>query len=206
MTFNDDLKQMRDIFEDTEKQFIEFTSIVPIDNPSETYSTRLYALLHNICGQIESLMKIYCTEMKLKYTSKNFPSYFQALNSNKMLENQKVLLIKTKSVINPFCPKDQSTEWWQSYNDTKHQLPQGLKQGNLGNTISALAGLYILHSMKKYFDWGIPFEKLLNSNNWENKDEKTVDDTLIQYLMGKEGISKNFYNLSQYVGDKDGLK
>lgn len=206
MTFESDLEQMKEIYEDTERQFIEFTRIIPIDNPYETYSTRLYSLLQHICGQIESLMRIYCDQMNLKYDSRKFPSYFETLNSNKMLENQKILLIKTKSIIQPFLPKGISTEWWHNYNDTKHQLPNGLKQGNLGNTILALAGLYLLHTMKKYLQWEMPPEKLLDHRHWQNEDEKISDKLLIHHLRTSEGISKIFYNLTHYFGNEQGLK
>ena len=43
--------------------------------------------------------------------------------------------------------KDELPAWWKKYNETKHKLPSGYKEGNLQNTCTALAGLYSLHAL-----------------------------------------------------------
>ena len=39
--------------------------------------------------------------------------------------------------------------WWNAYNDSKHDLPEGYRTGNIENTYLALAGLYLLHVMMR---------------------------------------------------------
>lgn len=51
------LEGMRELYLDSEKQFIEFSETVPyIDNSWYIHSPRLYSLLLAVCDQIESLM------------------------------------------------------------------------------------------------------------------------------------------------------
>jgi len=37
--------------------------------------------------------------------------------------------------------------WWDAYNDTKHQFYEKMENANLGNALTALAGLFLLNSL-----------------------------------------------------------
>jgi hypothetical protein len=92
-------------------------------------------------------MKQLLSELNLKPKKDDFPSRYKILNSNKGLSFQRVLLVPARKVYRPFNDDETSHEWWLGYNNTKHSLPDGIRQGNLKNTINALAGLYILHNI-----------------------------------------------------------
>jgi len=180
MTTREDYNKMLDFYIETEKQFLDFIRIIPLDNNQNTYSPLLYNILQSSCGQVENLLRMICDKAGLQYTEKNFPSYHSQLNSKKMLEKQTVLLLKTKKKYNPFMI-DQgfiTPFWWRGYNDTKHDLPNGLKQGNLENTINALSSVYILHCVARYAHYSV---HVIDDSLWYSTDPLyTVSGELVR--------------------------
>jgi len=163
----DFLDEMRWIYLSTEQQLLEFEKIIPLNNPDETYSPRLYSILQLTCSQIESMMKRFVSELNLKPKKDDFPSRYHTLNFKKGLSFQKVLLVPARKVYMPFNEDNSSHEWWIGYNNTKHSLPEGIQQGNLKNTINALAGLYILHNIGFVLSLGKE-KDALDPDNWES--------------------------------------
>ena len=66
MNFEKDLRHMRDSYFELERQFIEISRIIPLDNPSDTYSPRLYDILQTSCGQVENLLRLICDKLELE--------------------------------------------------------------------------------------------------------------------------------------------
>lgn len=83
-----------------------------------------------------------------------------------MLEFQAINLLNSTSVYSPFVIDEnkESPNWWKGYNDTKHKLPAGYKQGNLDNTTNALAAAYALNCLFAYTE--ILGEKIMEKEKW----------------------------------------
>ncbi len=164
--YNDNIEKMQNFYLDTERQFIELSYIIPLDNDVKTYSPRLYNIFQSTCGQILNMGKIICDRIGLKYKKDDFPTFYSILNSKRLLEKQRVIVIPIKKEVFPFEINGRKIpHWWSKYNNTKHKLPKGLYEGNIGNTINALAALYLLHGMSYYVKHHIPVE-FLEPKKW----------------------------------------
>lgn len=203
--FAEKISTMYDFYTDLERQFLELSFIIPLDNPDRTYSPRLYDILQSACGQVENMSRILCDKLNLKYSKKNkkFPTYYGLLNQKGMLESQIVYVVKTKQVIKPFVITSGKTpDWWRGYNDTKHELPEGILQGNIKNTIHALSALCALHRISYS---AYPQLPILNGKNWyqqfpiERMDPITLKHTLKEQV---PVLSPNmmFYCLTNFGG------
>ena len=135
-------QRMMDLYMYTERQFLEFDEIVPMmTNEHTVNSPKLYFTLLTTCGQIESVMnKIYYILYGYIPKKFNFYEYYKKLNESKVLEQLSVKVMKTESTCTPFS----DVSWWHSHNEAKHEMPVGIKQGTISNTVSALAALYLL--------------------------------------------------------------
>ena len=188
---------------ETERQFIEISRIIPLDNTSDTYSPRLYDILQSSCGQVENLLRLICDKLELKYDKKKFPSYYRTLNQTGILERQTIAMIVGKLAYKSFeldCSKE-TPFWWKAYNDTKHSLPEGYKEGNLRNTIFALTGVYALNCIAAYSYH--TKKKILDNDEW--KEESSISlNTLISIPEASwderdlRPKSQIFYPLSYY--------
>lgn len=150
-----------------EDSFIELTRIVPLDNPELTYSPRLYEILQSICSSIEGLSIIMSDELQLKPEQKKFPYIYEKLNEKGILDMQTLDMFKLPGgkIYTPLTKTGKhNPKWWDDYNDTKHELPEGLKAGNIGNTPIALAGLFALHVMAHYLHYAQ--KDYLNPKHW----------------------------------------
>jgi|CXWL01.1.fsa_nt_gi hypothetical protein len=177
--FEKDLKVMRESYFELERRFIEISRIIPLDNPPETYSPRLYDILQTSCGQVENLFRLICNKLNLELRIKpRFMDYYNTLNETKILEIQHADYLSANKVFLPFnlVEKKIPPFWWLAYNETKHKLPAGYKQGNLTNTMNALSGVYLLQCLATYsLHWD---SKILEYDEW--MDERSISiNTLI---------------------------
>jgi len=182
MGFEDDIRIMRESYYELERRFIEISRIIPLDNSGDTYSPRLYDILQTSCGQVENLLRLICDKLELNYGDcPDFPKYYDVLNNTGVLERQIMDYFSSQYVCDPFkLEQNKSTPfWWRSYNKTKHNLPEGYKEGNLKNTIYALAGVYALHCMATYcFHAG---KQILDNGQWMEESGislKTLQPTI----------------------------
>ena len=201
MTFQDDWDEMLSFYFETERDFVELSRIIPLGNNPETYSPKLYNILQSSCGQVESMMRIICDKFNISHTKKpDFPELYKLLNQNHILELQTIDLIKRKTAYRPFVLEagKESPNWWSSYNGTKHGLPQGLKSGNIGNTILALCGLYALHCMTHYSRYSLG--NFFDSKSWhvETSTIMTVNGEIVRHALDERPKSKIFYSLVYY--------
>src|SRR5438094_2572889 len=150
MTFQNDMEKMRELYLQTEREFIELSYVIPLDNQSKTYSPRLYNILLGACGQVESMLRLLCKQLHLRVKKRDFPSYYNKLNSYGMLANQKIFYQYRNIEIFPLVKIQRVPDWWDSYNKSKHKLPSGIKQGNIKNTLASLSALYALHIVAFY--------------------------------------------------------
>jgi len=199
MEFKDARQVMSNFYYYTEKQFKEFIDIVPLINSPITYSPILYNVLQSSCGQIENMLRLLCDKFELKYSDKNFPTYYKLLNEDEILESQKVILLKESGEIEPFkINSDSETpRWWRGYNDTKHNLPEGLQEGNLGNVTSAMAGLFSLHCFTYYAQFSS--SDILKKPKWYELDPIFTDyGEPIRTTLDSLPKSDLFYSIYRY--------
>ena len=144
MHFDEQLRSMKEIYLDIERQLKELSYVIPLNNQLDTYSPRFYSILQYTCAQVHSMLKMISKELDIKIKSDKFPEYYEALNKDGMLNKQQIFVIERKQMINPF-EQGKKPDWWIGYNSTKHGLPEGVKDGTLGNVINALAATFILY-------------------------------------------------------------
>ena len=194
--------QMLAAYDEEELQFLEFNRLVPISgNSPETFSIRLYDILQSTCGQVESMMRIICDRLDLEYPKHpKFPDLFNTLNKDGLLREQIINSIKGNDAFWPWeLHNDYVPKWWKEYNDTKHNLPDGFKSGNIGNTIRALAALYSLHCIAYYIHLDID-HSVLKLENW-NREIGVSTNMYNEVLEKKEDPrprSALFYNLLKF--------
>ena len=164
MDTNDKLLLFEEYYNYLESSFTDVVRIIPLENNPETFSPRLYEILHSVCSQIEGVLKLMCNEMCIKYT--NFPKTYKKLNRGKAISKQEMVLrsrpkwksirpfqcdfachCRTNDDEHPCGQNDKTPKWWDAYNTSKHDLPEGYKMGTIENTYLALASLYALQSM-----------------------------------------------------------
>ena len=204
MSFQEDISSMRESYYELERRFIEISRIIPMDNSGDTYSPRLYDILQTACGQVENLLRLICDQLQLDYgDNPDFPKYYDTLNNSGILERQIVDYFVGKLVCKPFhVESDQrSPFWWRAYNQTKHKLPQGYKEGNLKNTIHALTGVYALQCIAVYSIHA--GTKILDNGEWMEQEAlslKTLLPTIVPSWINEDvrPHSKIFYPVSYY--------
>jgi hypothetical protein len=201
MTFQDDWNEMLVFYFETEKDFIDLSRIIPLGNNPDTYSTKLYNILQSSCGQVENMMRIICDKFNLPRSDRpKFLELYKLLNQNHILEMQTIDVMKGKNAYRPFIlnSTQEARNWWLSYNDTKHNLPQGLKAGNIGNTLLALCGLYALHCMAHYSRYALA--NFFDSKSWHTQTSTamTVNGEIVRTALDDRPKSELFYALTYY--------
>src|SRR5579885_3105939 len=187
MTFEQELEKMQNFYLYTDREFNELSQIIPLDNKLETYSPRFYNILQSTCGQVENICRILCEKLQLRPSKSNFASYYSELNVDGMLEKQAVYLIKKNEVKMPFkITSNKTPDWWQNYNDTKHKLPDGILQGNIGNTINALSALYSLHRIAFHVRFEANPIRVLCKKHWYESWIADARDLLTRRIMKYE--------------------
>jgi len=206
MEFKDARKVMLNFYYYTEKQFKEFIDIVPLINSPITYSPIMYNVLQSSCGQIENLMRLLCDKFELRYSEKNFPTYYKLLNNDGVLERQKIILLKESGETEPFKIDSnfETPRWWRGYNDTKHNLPEGLQEGNLGNVTGAISGLYALHCFVYYAQFSS--SDILEKSKWYDIDPLfTNEGEPIKTTLDNLPKSDLFYSVFRFNAGGAGL-
>lgn len=199
--YKDAMNAFLDLYMTTEKQFIDFDEIVPHDhNPDTVYSPGLYSILQSSGSQVDGLFRVIVHELGLSPKAMNFPKFYDALNSKGLLTTLKVVTRRSHRTLHPFTTN--RPDWWKAYNDSKHNLPEGLYEVNLGRTLDALGGVFLLLyiglaclgrttpgtnvlNRTDFPDW------ILNASLWEDFEKpllSTPDQTLIVHR-GSSSIS-----------------
>lgn len=206
MSTTDDISEMLAAYYQTEHQLIELNRIISVDNKPETFSPRLYNILGDSCNQVENMLRLICDQLGLDYPKNNahFPDFYEKLNQTGIMRIQTIDLLIGKKAYLPFIIEEgkKTPDWWRAYNDTKHNLPEGYKQGNLHNTLCAVSAAYSLHCLSAYVgEYG---KDVLNKEWWhtlESTGVKTrqefpeVSDNTRSDFIPK---SKIFFNVAYY--------
>lgn len=164
------------IFEDIERDLLEFLSYIPLEyypglKRKEIHSPKLENMLMIIGSRIDSFFRYWDIVLRknLEKIRKDksvrklsFGSY-KAIEDDIKLNNTEVILSHTGEIIKPFYnwikdfPEDLSEYdeerhgplWIKAYNNVKHFGYFDRNLGNLDNAVKALAALFVLNCTKK---------------------------------------------------------
>lgn len=204
----DRILALRRLYVESEREFIEFTNIIPVDrNPYEVYSPRLWPILLSVGSQVDGMLKLLIEEFNLDVKSNKFPAMREALNTEGMLTAQKITLKEKLEPFNPFA--EDNLDWWNAYNATKHDLPEGIYKATLGNTIQALGVLFILNHIGNILFMRMspltnvskdPTDMILMKESWQDFEEefrKAPDDPSVK-VGSMELIPRQLANLQPF--------
>ena len=204
--FQKQRNKMLNFYFETEKQFLDLIRIIPLDNKSDTYSPLFYNILQSSCSQVGNMLKLILDKFQLQYEKPNFPEFYNTLDQNRILQRQAVNLVNTLTIYHPFEIEENfdSPFWWRRYNSTKHNLPEGLKEGNILNTVNSLGAIYALHSMAYYAQHAT--DNFFESSHWMEQDVMlTGDGQLVRNSLDPIPKSELFYAMSRYNESGAGL-
>ncbi len=185
-------------YKDLERQFENFLEYVPyLDGNEKTYSFRLLNIFLSIGGYIDSAFKemARCPELIeedlckeiLKRSNDRLGIIVSGIRAFDEIYN-----ITSKSVIFKSSKRTQITpfnqskpEWWNFYNDLKHDVSISLKKANLQNVRDALAGAFLLNvihapSSRRLFKYGLIKPKYPPEHKWENTDSINAESICSQ--------------------------
>jgi hypothetical protein len=179
------LYQFCKLYAESEIEFLEFEKTVPYSiDTARTYSPKLRPILQTVCTDIEGILKFLTRFLKLKPAQEKLEFMFKELNSKNMLSIQKVSHRECLITLTPFTFTTKVPPWWTAYNQTKHNLPDGVKCATMGNTINALGALLILLQTSRILIELDDNNWIMDSNNW-NDNEKSFYESYrrLQYSL-----------------------
>ena len=146
-------------YKDLERQFESFLDYVPYLKVNEnTYSFRLANILLGIGGYIDSAFKEMarsnmfagvesCKEILKRAEDKSgiIVSAIRAFDEIYGISSKQVIFkcLPERIPITPF--EGDKPEWWDFYNDIKHDITPSFSKANLKNVRDALAGAFLLN-------------------------------------------------------------
>jgi len=201
MTLQGDRFAMEDAYFFDERRLMELGHTIPFNNLNETFSPALYDILQSLCNQVSNIMRILCEHFELDVEGNRFPSYYNVLNRDHVLEKQVVDCAFKDTVYTPFVLRDseEAPFWWTKYNATKHKLPQGYVEGNLINTLHAVTASYALNCMMYYADATPRSTDFFNNDAWIIQDSLAMKrKEFVKVALDDRPFSKNFYCLTKY--------
>jgi len=165
MEFSFDIRELKRIWMDLEKQMFDFNEIIPYGrNPHDVYSPKLVNMMLITGPQIEAMAKLIVKKLKLKPKGKGVPRYLKEINKNAVLSVQRIVSITSGLLFTPF-PAEYA--WWKSYNLTKHELLEEIFKIRYQKVIESLAALAILHRIYDVMEENPKHGKeVLDRKNW----------------------------------------
>lgn len=168
MSFENDLTNLKRLFQDSEQKLKEFNEIIPIEhNPHPIYSPQLVNLLLQIGPQIEGVTDLIVSKKSLKF-KRGVPSKIESINHDGVLSTFQIIFTLNGTLFTPFPLK---REWWTTYNETKHNLAQSqfnIKYQSVLDSLSALAALHRLADVIKVTDEE-NLKYILEKKYWRNE-------------------------------------
>jgi len=123
-------------------RYIEFT-----EANFATYSIELVRLLLSAASEIDVVAKLLCEKLSPNTKVVDINDYRKVLtNSLPKISGLKVLMPIYGLELTPWSnwKDNKNPNWWQSYNNVKHQRSLHFSEANLKNVLNAVSGLYIL--------------------------------------------------------------
>lgn len=160
-----ELQNLQKLHLDLEKQMLNFDEIVPFERQrtAEIYSPRLLNMML-VCGtHIESVTKLISRTCGFYYD--NLRDSIRKINEKGVLSNFNIVSIIHQLGFTPFA---NDLEWWESYNELKHELQEKQFKLTYARVMDAFASLSALHCLAKTLvsntDDFIP--RILDKEHW----------------------------------------
>ncbi len=163
---------------DLERQFIDFQNYVPYLQGNETvYSFRLVNLFLSIGSHIDSafkeifrnpdFLKKYSEINKKIVAGKASIQDYRVLEPEFCLSDRNVIFkrLPEQEILYPFKTfKQKSPEWWNFYNEVKHEFSVNFAKANFKNVRDALAGAFLINVVNKpailrLYEYGVAKKK-----------------------------------------------
>lgn len=160
---------MWSVYSDMEKEFMEFLDYVPPQDHEKVYSYKLIRLMLQVGGYVDTTFKemaLYpkfdgdekCEVIRDKVNKEKIVTiklFREAFEPIYKLSRQGFLVKSPKHFalaferIAPFSEfgEGKSPKWWNAYNGVKHNWLKNLKKANMGNTLKALGGAFLLNAV-----------------------------------------------------------
>jgi hypothetical protein len=150
-------------YKSLEEDFIKYLRFVPLaDEHDNVWSLHLGDLLIRIGSILDSFFRraIFSHELDTatnikKHRAKNalkinMGTYREVFDSFYGLSSKKIYERRTFKSLTPFSnwSLNKSPDWWEVYNNVKHDRFENKKEATLKSTLNALGGLFLL---KNYF-------------------------------------------------------
>lgn len=179
------LQTLKRLQNDSEKQLLEFNEIIPIEhNSNDVYSPKLVNLMLSVGPQIENVVDIILKELHLEVKEAGVPSRIKVLNQNGVLSNFKITSTTNRLQYTPF---NQEFTWWNTYNNTKHDLAE--KQFKI-TYLSVMESLAVLAGLHRLADVVIRCndeqrKHVLEKDYWRNSMNYQGSDLLTESQLHK---------------------
>ena len=168
--FAHNLENLRKLHVDLEKQMLNFDEVIPYERQrtAQIYSPRLLNMML-VCGsQIEAITKLISRKCDIDYDQGIRPA-IRNINENAVLSNFHIFSIPHKLQFTPFT---RDLEWWETYNDLKHELQDKQFKITYTRVMDAFAALAALHRLADKLDSANKkqIQQILDRKSWvDNK-------------------------------------
>ena len=170
-----------------------FEYIEPSPESMDTYSYRIHSLFMRICIEIEANFKAILNEniYTPKVTRYGQPifnmSVYKLVNNSHHLSAYKVGLPqwtgKELLIFEPFKNwnlKNGSIDWYQAYNESKHDRQYNFRAANMNNLLNAASGLVVLISSQfNMEDFALTYSGLVTGGDFELGMEPSLGEIFL---------------------------
>lgn len=136
---------LHEYLSDTEKQLEQFNNFAPFKHNPDIYSPRLVNLLFMACAQIEAFCSYFVAEFGWTIPQGQGMRWVIAqLDRNGVLSK---MIIKSTLASGNLTPFSSNYQWWQKYNDAKHDLVQNGYNVKYKDVMDAMAAYFALFNL-----------------------------------------------------------
>lgn len=188
------------------KQVFDFIELH--DKNKETFSHRLYELLLRVCTEFENNCKGILIANGYVYSSNlNATDYFKINSASKLNEYEVKLSIwnPTELIFKPFENWNGSTylplNWYQAYNNVKHNRSTEFEKASLDNVTKAIGGLFVILASqfgRLVFNPYQPTMMTFGSDGFH-----TVQDSIFSIKFPQWDASENIYQWDSIKNSSD---
>ena len=112
-----------------------------------TYSVAYAQIILSAGSEVDVVSKLLCNKVESTSKAENINHYREILHSQyKLLHDLKILIPRYDINFTPWDSwvSDKNPDWWQLYNNIKHQRHDFYKEANLKNALLSVSGLFCL--------------------------------------------------------------
>lgn len=122
-------------------RYVEFC-----DDNWQTYSIEIAHLMLSVCSEVDIVAKIICAEAG-EGSCENMRDFRMVLDAKySRISSMQVQMPQFGLTFTPWQNWDQNKKpnWWQAYQDVKHNRDTEYPKANLKNLLNAISGLFVL--------------------------------------------------------------